>query len=567
MVTLGGIQSVATIGKLARLISITTVLLRFRLDRLRPANPDTPMPLRILLRLVRLVPAPSEPPEVALRLALESLGPIFIKFGQILSTRQDILSPALSRELTRLQDQVPPFSSQQARALIEANLGQPIENVFTRFDSEPLASASVAQVHTAVLANSPEHPGLDEQEVVIKIMRPGIESTIRVDLDIMYAIARFIERYFRDGKRLHVVEVVKDYERTILNELNLELEAANTANLRENWKDSDMLYVPEVYWDFCTTDMMVMERIHGVRATDLDVLHAHHVNLRKLAHLGVEIFFTQVFEHNFFHADMHPGNVFVDIPDPDNPTYIALDSAIIGSLTEEDKRYLAENLLAFFHQDYARVAELHVESGWVPADTDVKAFEAVIRSVCAPVFQKPIKDISFGKVLVGLFSTARQFNMEVQPQLVLLQKTLLNIEGMGRQIYPELDLWETAAPYMERWMAGRVGVLSVLRRLHERGPRWLAQLPELPDLALNALSEISVMGEQSRRQSLLLVEIKAQLDQQARRTRSARFGGIALIAALGTALLPLSGYASPSQALIGTSVLGTLGVYWLFLQA
>jgi ubiquinone biosynthesis protein len=558
---------VASIRKLARLLTIAAVLVRFRLDRLHPASAPTSTPVRILLRLIRLFPAPADSPEVSLRLALESLGPIFIKFGQLLSTRQDILSPALARELTRLQDQVPPFSSGQARAVIEANLGKPIEDVFLRFGAEPLASASVAQVHTAVLATTADHPEQGEQEVVIKIIRPGIEATIRVDLAIMYVIASLVERYFRDGRRLHVVEVVQDYERTILNELNLQLEAANTATLRENWIGSHKLYVPEVYWDYCTTDMMVMERIYGVRATDIDVLDAHRVNLRKLAHLGVEIFFTQVFEHNFFHADMHPGNVFIDTTDPEDPTYIALDSAIIGSLTEQDQRYLAENLLAFFHQDYARVASLHVESGWVPADTDVRAFEAVIRSVCAPIFQKPIKDISFGKVLVSLFNTARQFNMEVQPQLVLLQKTLLNIEGMGRQIYPDLDLWETAAPYMERWMAGRVGVLSVLRRLRERGPHWMARLPELPDLAMNALTEIDTLGDQARRQSDLLAEIKSRLDQQARQTRFARLGGIALIAALGAALLPLSGYASPPQALVGSSILGSLGIYWLYLQA
>ena len=313
--------------------------------------------------------------------------------------------------------------------------------------------------------------------------------------------------------------------------------------------------------------MMVMERIYGVHATDLDVLHKNDVDLRKLAHLGVNIFFTQVFEHNFFHADMHPGNVFIDITDPAEPTYIALDCAIIGSLTEDDKNYLAENLLAFFHQDYAKVAELHVASGWVPADTNVKDFEAVIRSVCAPVFQKPIKDISFGKVLLSLFRAARQFEMEVQPQLVLLQKTLLNIEGMGRQIYPDLDLWETAAPYMENWMQERYGATALFKKVTDDAPRWLRQLPQLPDLAIGALTELNSLGERADQQTKLLGDIKQELSRQARRNRYTRIGGVALIAAILTSLLPLSGYATTPEAIVGTSILGSLGVYWMYIHS
>lgn len=543
--------------RLIRIVHILFILAKHRLDRFIGVR--VPLWLAIVLRLIRLMPTPTQSRAISLRLAIEELGPIFIKFGQLLSTRRDIFDDEVIDELQKLQDQVPPFSSVEARKIIEAELNSPIENVFTDFDEEPLASASVAQIHTAKLPSG--------EEIVIKIIRPNIKSGIKLDISIMLFIARTIERFWHEGRRLHPVEVVNDYEHTILNELNLQLEAANTATLRENWASSNELYVPEVYWDHCSSNMMVMERIYGIHATDLDVLHRNEVDLRKLAHLGVNIFFTQVFEHNFFHADMHPGNVFIDISDPEDPTYIALDCAIIGSLTEDDKNYLAENLLAFFHQDYAKVAELHVASGWVPADTNVKDFEAVIRSVCAPVFQKPIKDISLGKVLLSLFRAARQFEMEVQPQLVLLQKTLLNIEGMGRQIYPDLDLWETAAPYMENWMKARYGATALLKNVTSNAPRWLRLLPQLPELAIGALTELNNLGERSDQQTKLLGDIKHELNQQARKSRYTRIGGVALIAAILTSLLPLSGYATTPEALVGTSILGSLGVYWMYIQS
>jgi ubiquinone biosynthesis protein len=545
--------------RLLRIVRILFVFIRYRLDRLLPDGAVLPLWLKAVHAMVRLLPEPETSAETSLRLSLEQLGPIFIKFGQILSTRKDIMSSELATELEKLQDQVPPFPGREARAVIEDSLGTPVDTCFMNFSDIPLASASVAQVHTASLPSG--------EEVAIKVIRPGIETAIRQDLGVMYLLASFVEKFWQEAKRLHVLDIVRDYENTILNELNLTMEAANTATLRENWAESGKLYVPEVYWDYCAENVMVMERIYGTRATDLDTLKARGTDLRKLAHLGVEIFFTQVFEHNFFHADMHPGNVFVDTSDPAEPTYIGLDCAIIGSLTEEDKNYLAENLLAFFHQDYAKVAELHVASGWVPADTDVKAFEAVIRSVCAPIFQKPISEISFGKVLVSLFRTARQFDMEVQPQLVLLQKTLLNIEGMGRQIYPELDLWETAAPYMERWMRDRVGLKRIVKHLQHSAPLWLHQLPQVPDLAFAALTELSAMGKRDAEHTRLLTDIKQELGRQSRRSRTARFGGVALLAALLTSLLPLSGYASPPQALIGTSILGSLGVYWMYIQS
>jgi ubiquinone biosynthesis protein len=483
---------------------------------------------------------------------------VFVKFGQILSTRKDLFEGAVADELQKLQDQVPAFATADARDIVEASLGSDINTLFASFENQPLASASVAQVHGAVL-----HSG---EAVVVKIIRPGIDIVIKQDLQVMYLLAGLLERGWEDGRRLHPVTVVRDYERTILDELNLQLEAANATQLRKNWDNSGKLYVPIVYWDYCRLNVMVMERIYGMGSADVEALRAHGVNMQKLAHLGVEIFFTQVFEHNFFHADMHPGNVFVDASDPENPTYIALDCAIIGSLTENDKNYLARNLLAFFNQDYYEVARLHVESEWVPADTDIKEFETVIRSVCAPIFQKPISEISFGRVLLSLFQTARRFNMEVQPQLVLLQKTLLNIEGMGRQIYPQLDLWQTAAPYMERWMKDRMGLRGLFHQAGTHAPDLLEQLPELPQMALTALAELKQLGRNNRRQTQLLDDLHKSLQETTRSKRSVRLGGLAMLMALGTAMLPLAGLAAGGEALLGTSVLGGLGVYWMFIK-
>lgn len=543
-----------------RIITIFFVLAKHRLDRNLPPNP--PLAARLLLLLLRLFPTPKASGAVSVRLALEELGPIFIKFGQVLSTRKDLFSEELSNELQKLQDQVPPFDPEKAKEIIEISLGRKIEDAFSRFDDEPLASASVAQIHSASLITSQ-----GDVEVVVKVIRPKVDRAIRRDLKVMYFTARLLERLWDEGKRLHPVEIVADYDRTIMGELNLALETANTLKLRENWDLSGKLYVPEVYPDFCSKDVMVMERIYGVTATDLATLKANNTNLKKLAHLGVEIFFTQVFEDNFFHADMHPGNVFVDISDPENPTYIALDCAIIGSLTENDKQYLAKNLLAFFHRDYMEVARLHIQSGWVPADTNQNEFAAVIRSVCDPFFQKPIKEISFGKVLLSLFQTARQFNMEIQPQLVLLQKTLINIEGMGRQIYPDLDLWETAAPFMERWMANRMGIQGLIKRISDNAPRWLEQLPELPDLAYNTMTQIKQLGETNREQSETIREVRDALHAQAKRTRYQRLGGAALIAAIFSMLFPLAGYATEINPIIPGSLLGTLGIYWMYLHS
>jgi len=543
--------------RLSRLLKVIWIIGRYRLDRLISEDVKLPMTARFVLWLLGRFPARAEPPAESLRLAFESLGPIYIKFGQVLSTRRDLFEESISNQLQRLQDQVPPFDGNLAKTLIEEALESEISDHFSFFDTTPLASASVAQVHPATLISG--------EDVVVKIIRPGIEHIIHDDLQLMYLAARILERISEDGRRLHPVEIVRDYERTIVDELNLQLEAANGTQLRKNWQLTGKLYVPKVYWDFTRQNVLVMERVYGLQVNDLEALRSAGTNMKRLAHLGVEIFFTQVFEDNFFHADMHPGNVYVDASDPENPTYIALDCAIIGSLTDADKNYLARNLLAFFNQDYNEVAKLHVESGWVPADTDVKEFESVIRSVCEPIFQKPISEISFGRLVVTLFQTASRFDMEVQPQLVLLQKTLLNIEGLGRQIYPELDLWETAAPFMEKWMADRLGIKGVLRQFRHDMPFWLNQLPDLPHLAIEALHEMKGLGRHVENQTKIMSRLEHELVSQTRKNRAARWGGIALLLALLGVMAPTYGMES-SGLLFGSSLLGGLGVYLTFLK-
>lgn len=462
-----------------RLFRINWVLLRHGLDEVILAT-HLFRPLRWITYLSpwywlrRDLP----PYPVRVRRALEDLGPIFVKFGQILSTRRDLLPDDLAVELAKLQDRVPPFPGEQARALIEKAWGRPVDAVLDAFDPVPLASASIAQVHTGRLK--------DGTQVVVKVLRPGIQRTIRQDMGLLFTVARLAERYWKDGRRLRPVDVVTEYEKTIYDELDLQREAANASQLRRNWLGSEMIYIPEIYWDWTRSGVMVMERIYGTPVSQVDRLKAQGVNLRQLGERGVEVFFTQVFRDNFFHADMHPGNVFVE----PSGRYIAIDFGIVGTLNSEDQRYLAENLLAFFDRDYRRVAELHVESGWVPAGTRVDEFESAIRTVCEPIFQRPLAEISFGHFLLRLFQTAQRFNMEVQPQLVLLQKTLLNIEGLGRQLYPELDLWTTAKPFMERWMRERVGVLGLLERTRRNLIAVADQLPELPLVANRILSDL-----------------------------------------------------------------------------
>jgi len=417
-----------------------------------------------------------------IRQALEELGPIYVKFGQSVSTRQDLLPDDIGAELAKLQDQVPPFSGELALEAIQNAYGQPADEVFAEFNPEALAAASIAQVHVAKL-----HSGL---EVIVKILRPNVLQQVERDIEILYLIAGLAQRYWVDGRRLRPIEIVQEYEKTVLNELDLMREAANAAQLRRNFIDSPMIYVPEIYWEYCRTQVMVMERIHGVPISDMDTLRRAGTDFKKLAANGVEIFFTQVFRDNFFHADMHPGNIFVDIADPKNPRYAAVDFGIVGTLEDGDRRYLAENFLAFFDRDYHRVAQLHVNSGWVPGKTRVDELESAVRTVCEPIFNKPLKDISFGQVLLRLFQVARRFEMEVQPQLILLQKTLVQIEGLGRQLYPDLDLWETGQPVLKKWMSAQTGPKATAKRIWRDVPEVRYTLERLPAVARRVVDQI-----------------------------------------------------------------------------
>jgi ubiquinone biosynthesis protein len=412
-----------------------------------------------------------------LRLALEALGPIFVKFGQMLSTRRDLLPPDIADELAKLQDQVPPFPSRLALATLEQIYGEPIDHVFLQFEADPIASASVAQVHLAVLQNG--------TEVAVKVLRPGIAPIIAHDVALMETGAWLVETLWPDGKRLKPREVVTEFSRHLGAELDLMREASNCSQLRRNFLDSPLLLVPEVYWDYCYSGVMVMQRVEGTPISHVTALRAQGVDIPRLARVGVEIFFTQVFRDGYFHADMHPGNIFVGM----DGRYIAVDFGIMGTLTDEDKSYLAQNFLAFFRRDYKRVAEAHVEAGWAPKDTRVDDFEAAIRAVCEPIFDKPLKEISFSRVLLQLFQTSRHFNVEIQPQLVMLQKTLLNIEGLGRDLDPDLDLWTTAKPYLENWMSEQIGWRGLIRSLGKEAPGWAVMLPQFPRLLHRTLSE------------------------------------------------------------------------------
>jgi len=475
-----------------RLLDIQRVLLRHGLDEII-SSAHLFRPVRYLFYLspsMWFSRWGSVPRGQRIREALEDLGPIYVKFGQSVSTRQDLLPLDIGMELAKLQDQVPPFSGDEALAAVEAAFGRPAVEVFESFDTEALAAASIAQVHVARL-----HSGL---EVIVKILRPGVEKAVARDLEVLRAIAQLAQRYWEDSRRLRPVEVVEEYEKTVLNELDLMREAANAAQLRRNFLGSDQIYVPEIYWDYCRQRVMVMERIHGVPISDMETLRSVGANFEKLGRNGVEIFFTQVFRDNFFHADMHPGNIFVDVTDPDNPRYAAVDFGIVGSLEDGDRRYLAANFLAFFDRDYHRVAQLHVNSGWVPADTRVDELESAIRTVCEPIFNKPLKEISFGQVLLRLFQVARRFDMTVQPQLILLQKTLVQIEGLGREIYPELDLWVTGQPVLQKWMAEQTGPQATTRRIIRDLPEIRYVLEQLPAVARKVVDQVLANEEQSR---------------------------------------------------------------------
>jgi len=469
--------------EIGRLYVIVRVLLNYGLDELIPRVRLT-LPLRLGRKLLFWLPNKhaEQPLGERLRLAMEELGPVWIKFGQMLSTRRDLFPPVIADQLAMLQDRVKPFDGALARQHIELAMGKPIEEWFDDFDQQALASASIAQVHTARLKTT-------GKEVVIKVIRPDIMPMIKADMRLMYRLASLLPRLLPDGRRLRPVEVVLEYEKTLLDELNLLREAANAIQLRRNFENSPMLYIPEVYPDYCSETVMVMERIYGVPVSDVAALKKQGTDLKLLAERGVQVFFTQVFRDSFFHADMHPGTIFVSFEHPENPQYIGIDCGIVGSLNKEDKRYLAENFIAFFNRDYRKVAELHVDSGWVPPDTNVEDFEFAIRTVCEPIFEKPLSDISFGHVLVNLFNTARRFNMEVQPQLVLLQKTLLYVEGVGRQLYPQLDLWKTAKPFLENWIKDQVGLPAIFRALKEKAPFWAEKLPDLPELIYDGFKQ------------------------------------------------------------------------------
>jgi ubiquinone biosynthesis protein len=471
--------------RLRRIAKIVKVVGKYRLDLLLDKE-KLPLSIRVFLAPAVFFGRANGSRGERLRKALEELGPIFVKFGQLLSTRPDLVPEDISVELSSLQDNVPPFPSQLFKKNIELALDGSVDELFLSFEPDPLASASVAQVHAAVLA--------DGRDVVVKAVRPNIEKTIRKDIALLYTLARLVKTYSEDGERLHPLEVVKDYESVIIEELNLQSEGANASLLRHNFADSAMLHVPEIYWPYSNKDVLVMERIYGIPVTDIDRLEAAGVDFKLLAQRGVEIFFTQVFEHNFFHADMHPGNIFVDATNPKSPTYIAVDCAIMGSLSSEDQFYMARNLLAMFQRDYRLVAELHIRSGWVPKDTSINDFTGAIRSVCEPIFQRPLSEISLGHMLIDLFTTARRFNMEVQPSLVLLQKTLLNIEGLGRQLYPDLDLWQTAQPYLEQWLKDRYSPKSMFNQLKRYAPDWLEHFPQIPPMIFQALKSAQNNG-------------------------------------------------------------------------
>ncbi|MDX1695286.1 MAG: 2-polyprenylphenol 6-hydroxylase [Ketobacteraceae bacterium] len=469
--------------RLARLFTILNAFARYRLDELLPDHPATPL-IRALTRLFpgAWLPRQHSDPWVRLRLALESLGPVFIKFGQLLSTRRDLLPPEAIDDLSKLQDRVPPFDENQAIAIIESELKAPVSQLFSEFDRQPLASASVAQVHTAVL------PGGDH--VVVKVVRPGIEKQVRRDVDLLKSLANMLVRVIPETTRFHPQQVIEDYEHTIFGELDMGHEAANAAQFRRNFEGSPLLYVPEIYWNYTTPRVLTMERIYGVPVSDTAAMEAAGIDLETLAEIGVEIFFTQVFRDNFFHADMHPGNVFVSLDNPEQPQYISLDHAIAGSLSRQERALLARQLMALLDKDYEQMALLLIEAGWVPPHTRVTEFTHALRTVLEPVLEKPLQDIEFGPILVRLFNTARRFEMQALPQFVLLEKTLIHIEGLGRQLYPALDIWTVGRPLLEQWIRDQLGPTAVMQAIKRNGPALAEQVPQLPKMAFEALQEI-----------------------------------------------------------------------------
>jgi len=515
---------------LTRLLQIQRVLVRRGLDDIILAT-HLFRPLRFAFYLSPATWFHRERPETPaerLRLALEELGPIFMKFGQTLSTRRDLLPRDIADELEKLQDRVPPFPGVMARAVVERAYGQPLDQVLASFDETPLAAATIAQVHPARLKNG--------KEVVVKIVRPGIRPLIERDLEVLYALAALANQYWPEAHRLKPVELVREYQKTILDELDLMREAANAAQLKRNFSGSRLLYVPEVYWDYCRKDVMVMERVHGVLVNDVAELKRRGANIQRLAENGVEIFFTQAFRHNFFHADMHPGNIFVLLDDPEHPCYAAVDFGIVGTLEPRDQHYLAENFLAFFEKDYRRIAQLHLDSGWIPAHVRVDELESAVRTVCEPIANKPLKEISFAQVLISLFEAAQRFDHQMQPQLMLIQKTLLQIEGVGRQLYPDLDLWKTAQPLLRQWMAERWSLRATLGELRKELPDFVQSLRQVPRVIQRTIERANEDSLRLHVESQNLEALRREIREDGRRRdqtlvlAAAILGGILWIA-------------------------------------
>jgi ubiquinone biosynthesis protein len=544
-----------TLGQILRLLNIQRVLIRHGFDEIVFAMH--------LLRPVRFVQylfpwnwfrSRREPRAVRLRRVLEDLGPIYVKFGQLLSTRRDMLEEDLAIELARLQDRVPPFPGEQARRIVEEAYGRPLDQVFAEFDETPLASASIAQVHTATLK--------DGREMIVKVVRPGIERVIRRDLGIMHILAGLAEKYWDDARRLRPSNVVREFEKTLLDELDLMREAACASQLRRNFADSELLYVPQVDWELTRRNVMVMERITGIPVSDMEGLRRAGVDLRWLAEAGVEIFFTQVFRDSYFHADMHPGNIFIRPEAGRQPRIMVVDFGIMSSLSEFDQRYLAENFMAFLDRDYRKVAELHVESGWVPPGTRVDEFEFAIRTVCEPLFDRPLREISFGNLLLRLFQTARRFNMVVLPQLILLQKTLVSIEGLGRQLYPDLNIWHVARPLLERWMSERMGLRGFARGARENLPYWLHRLPELPGRVIDVVEKLRDGKLRLEWHAPELESLREELRRGSRRDLLGMVGGVLFLS--GVLVYALAGAGSgDARTLAWTLAAAAAGLFAL----
>jgi len=530
-----------------RMIGIQRVLVRYGLQDMITTIHFL-RPLRFIFYLLPKAKDVSEPLGKRIRLALIELGPIFVKFGQAVSTRRDLLPSDIADELAMLQDRVPPFPENVAIDILDKAYGQSVHDIFARFDQKPFAAASIAQIHTAKLH--------DDTEVIVKLLRPGVRKLIERDIEVLYALAGLADRYWELGKRLRPLEVVAEYEKTIINELDLMREAANAAQLKRNFEDSEMLYVPEVYFDHCKPQVLVQERIYGVPISDLEALRAAGTNIQALAENGVEIFFTQVFHHNFFHADMHPGNIFVIVDDPEKPRYAAVDFGIVGTLSPLDQKYLAGNFLAFFDRDYHRIAKLHIDSGWVPPDTRIDELESAVRSVCEPIFNKPLSQISFAQVMLRLFDTARQFNMEIQPQLILLQKTLFNIEGLGRELYPELDLWKTAHPILRRWMADQVGPSATIDKIREDLPQIREAMQALPTIVRSMAEQISHNKSPFVLTSTELAKIRSQSKKQQKQQYLLTIGVTAFLS--GIVVITLGAASLPGWLLIGAGTIATI---------